>query len=102
MYVYNQCSLYSIKALWWSGGGADIGRRGHGFDSMQDQILKRYFEIEENQFPVTGPTGSAGRFHWFKVGELDGGFYGLTRPDCLPICGWTGRTGRSGPVFKTL
>ena len=26
----------------------------------------------------------------------------LTGPDWLPVLGWTGRTGRSGPVFKTV
>ena len=26
----------------------------------------------------------------------------LTGPDWLPVPGWTGRTGRSGPVFKTV
>ena len=28
-------------------------------------------------------------------------FYTITEPDWRPVPGWTGRTGRSGPVFKT-
>lgn len=42
------------------------------------------------------------RFERFNAGLISKRFIERTEPDSSPVDGWTGRTGRSGPVFKTM
>ena len=42
------------------------------------------------------------RFERFNAGLITKRFIEWTEPDSSPVAGWTGRTDRSGPVFKTM
>ena len=42
------------------------------------------------------------RFEPFNAGLITKRFIERTESDSSPVDGWTGPTGRSGPVFKTM
>ena len=42
------------------------------------------------------------RFERFNAGLITKQFIEQIEPDSSPVDGWTGPTGRSGPVFKTM
>ena len=42
------------------------------------------------------------RFERFNAGLITKRLIERTEPDSSPVGGWTGPTGRSGPVFKTM
>ena len=79
-----------------------INERGWmGKKSKETKSFSLYFAklVQPYRFPVlwlNGPVFTIYRFlGYFR-------FYAITGPNWRPVLGWTGRTDRSGPIFKTM
>ena len=64
-------------------------------------------DISPTPWPVEPAYGSSGFFGWTLVRPIlsqltDTRFYRLKKPDFSPVFGFSGRTVRSGPDFKTM